>query len=175
MRAPFRSGVTASALAGPHSCGSDLTSAFSGCGSIIWLIARRVFWPTRSTCGRWCSRRAAVDTLGGGSCCASRWPSWPHQPRRSLASYVNIWIDQIDMDGAPEEIRTPDPQIRSLVLYPSELWALIALPVNWATTGAGIAVVLIPHLRNGIPFRAWGSVLHGYFTIRIRNAWAGLS
>lgn len=25
------------------------------------------------------------------------------------------------MDGAPEEIRTPDPQIRSLVLYPAEL------------------------------------------------------
>ena len=23
--------------------------------------------------------------------------------------------------GAPEEIRTPDPQIRSLVLYPAEL------------------------------------------------------
>ena len=27
------------------------------------------------------------------------------------------------MDGAPEEIRTPDPQIRSLVLYPAELRA----------------------------------------------------
>jgi hypothetical protein len=26
-------------------------------------------------------------------------------------------------DGAPEEIRTPDPQIRSLVLYPAELRA----------------------------------------------------
>ena len=25
--------------------------------------------------------------------------------------------------GAPEEIRTPDPQIRSLVLYPAELRA----------------------------------------------------
>jgi hypothetical protein len=28
--------------------------------------------------------------------------------------------------GAPEEIRTPDPQIRSLVLYPAELRALDA-------------------------------------------------
>jgi hypothetical protein len=27
--------------------------------------------------------------------------------------------------GAPEEIRTPDPQIRSLVLYPAELRALL--------------------------------------------------
>jgi hypothetical protein len=52
---------------------------------------------------------------------------------------------------------------------------LIALPVNWTTTGPGRAVVLIPPLRNGIPFRASGSVLHRYFTTRIRNAWAGLS
>jgi hypothetical protein len=29
-----------------------------------------------------------------------------------------------DETGAPEEIRTPDPQIRSLVLYPAELRAL---------------------------------------------------
>ena len=29
--------------------------------------------------------------------------------------------------GAPEEIRTPDPQIRSLVLYPAELRARISL------------------------------------------------
>jgi hypothetical protein len=28
-----------------------------------------------------------------------------------------------ELDGAPEEIRTPDPQIRSLVLYPAELRA----------------------------------------------------
>jgi hypothetical protein len=27
------------------------------------------------------------------------------------------------LNGAPEEIRTPDPQIRSLVLYPAELRA----------------------------------------------------
>ena len=29
-------------------------------------------------------------------------------------------------NGAPEEIRTPDPQIRSLVLYPAELRARFA-------------------------------------------------
>ena len=29
----------------------------------------------------------------------------------------------IEKIGAPEEIRTPDPQIRSLVLYPAELRA----------------------------------------------------
>jgi hypothetical protein len=30
-------------------------------------------------------------------------------------------------NGAPEEIRTPDPQIRSLVLYPAELRARIPM------------------------------------------------
>ena len=33
--------------------------------------------------------------------------------------------------GAPEEIRTPDPQIRSLVLYPAELRARFSLGI-WA-------------------------------------------
>jgi hypothetical protein len=32
----------------------------------------------------------------------------------------------VDIIGAPEEIRTPDPQIRSLVLYPAELRARCA-------------------------------------------------
>jgi hypothetical protein len=31
------------------------------------------------------------------------------------------------INGAPEEIRTPDPQIRSLVLYPAELRARFRL------------------------------------------------
>jgi hypothetical protein len=30
-------------------------------------------------------------------------------------------VQVIEKIGAPEEIRTPDPQIRSLVLYPAEL------------------------------------------------------
>src|SRR5262249_4714572 len=32
-------------------------------------------------------------------------------------------VPSFDRSGAPEEIRTPDPQIRSLVLYPGELRA----------------------------------------------------
>ena len=35
------------------------------------------------------------------------------------------------LNGAPEEIRTPDPQIRSLVLYPAELRARNR-PLEWA-------------------------------------------
>ena len=38
--------------------------------------------------------------------------------------------------GAPEEIRTPDPQIRSLVLYPAELRARCAAR-KMAACGAG--------------------------------------
>jgi hypothetical protein len=37
----------------------------------------------------------------------------------------------LSRNGAPEEIRTPDPQIRSLVLYPAELRARFSL-VHWA-------------------------------------------
>ena len=33
-------------------------------------------------------------------------------------------------NGAPEEIRTPDPQIRSLVLYPAELRVRAAVPLG---------------------------------------------
>ncbi len=44
-----------------------------------------------------------------------------HMPRicfnqNAIKSICGIWDN-----GAPEEIRTPDPQIRSLVLYPAEL------------------------------------------------------
>ena len=36
----------------------------------------------------------------------------------------------VDLEnGAPEEIRTPDPQIRSLVLYPAELRARFSLGI----------------------------------------------
>ena len=35
-------------------------------------------------------------------------------------------------NGAPEEIRTPDPQIRSLVLYPAELRARFSLTFQGA-------------------------------------------
>jgi hypothetical protein len=34
------------------------------------------------------------------------------------------------INGAPEEIRTPDPQIRSLVLYPAELRARFSLSIS---------------------------------------------
>src|SRR6476660_2617858 len=42
-------------------------------------------------------------------------------PRQNSASQFCIYA--LEFIGAPEEIRTPDPQIRSLVLYPAELRA----------------------------------------------------
>ena len=56
-------------------------------------------------------------------------------------------------NGAPEEIRTPDPQIRSLVLYPAELRAReTAGPSgNRRVTGA----LLAPAGRIGKVFRAF--------------------
>jgi hypothetical protein len=37
-----------------------------------------------------------------------------------------IFLGYLEENGAPEEIRTPDPQIRSLVLYPAELRVRVA-------------------------------------------------
>ena len=50
--------------------------------------------------------------------------------RQDEAIELSIYSQKIrisGVDGAPEEIRTPDPQIRSLVLYPAELRARFSL------------------------------------------------
>ena len=51
----------------------------------------------------------------------------PVTPQQALAAEENENVRNLQgnqlLDGAPEEIRTPDPQIRSLVLYPAELRA----------------------------------------------------
>lgn len=49
------------------------------------------------------------------------------QNERRILRRVPAYIIMIRRDGAPEEIRTPDPQIRSLVLYPAELRVRTAL------------------------------------------------
>ncbi len=46
--------------------------------------------------------------------------------RTASSKRLSVFRD-IGRDGAPEEIRTPDPQIRSLVLYPAELRVRTAL------------------------------------------------
>src|SRR5689334_7187702 len=78
---------------------------------------------------------------------ATRWPEWmlfdvhgeadlakapaelspvelPHEAGNPLPPWARETGDRRERkNGAPEEIRTPDPQIRSLVLYPAELRA----------------------------------------------------
>jgi hypothetical protein len=46
-------------------------------------------------------------------------------PLRQLRQRQKKRMNNRALNGAPEEIRTPDPQIRSLVLYPAELRALL--------------------------------------------------
>ena len=51
--------------------------------------------------------------------------SSPHQARKCRVLVFPVF----QQSGAPEEIRTPDPQIRSLVLYPAELRARFSLGI----------------------------------------------
>jgi hypothetical protein len=53
--------------------------------------------------------------------------------------------------GAPEEIRTPDPQIRSLVLYPAELRArrVVAIGSNAQWQEAAMASIDALSRRRG--------------------------
>src|SRR4029077_14601790 len=51
-----------------------------------------------------------------------------HACRRLKRKNSRFWSARLSYkNGAPEEIRTPDPQIRSLVLYPAELRARFSL------------------------------------------------
>ena len=54
------------------------------------------------------------------SCAPSCAPQW-ELARSALNCEIDVTLITL---GVPEEIRTPDPQIRSLVLYPAELRAL---------------------------------------------------
>src|SRR4051812_11810552 len=54
------------------------------------------------------------------------------QARRNRAEILNR---NHKVAGAPEEIRTPDPQIRSLVLYPAELRARFSRAFQGARPG----------------------------------------
>jgi hypothetical protein len=52
--------------------------------------------------------------------------------RKVLKCGTQQVFDLGNHSGAPEEIRTPDPQIRSLVLYPAELRARRVLAIGFA-------------------------------------------
>ena len=64
-------------------------------------------------------------------------PSWGSEKEKGISfaglgyqtvtkrkkGYTVIWCNPLISCGAPEEIRTPDLQVRSLLLYPAELRA----------------------------------------------------
>jgi|APEBP8051073058_1049385.scaffolds.fasta_scaffold11109_2 hypothetical protein len=55
-----------------------------------------------------------------------------HKPVRHAPKKIT---DCFEKNGAPERIRTSDPQIRSLVLYPAELRVLACVPLAAAMGG----------------------------------------
>ena len=75
---------------------------------------------TVDTYGRWLpmGNRAAVDRLDEPAFSASGSRTVANERGAALSS-----PEVLDSNGAPRAIRTPDLQIRSLSLYPTELWA----------------------------------------------------
>ena len=66
--------------------------------------------------------RAPDYESGGQEFESLRARHFPSRPARRLGTARHLAIGRLaEENGAPEEIRTPDPQIRSLVLYPAEL------------------------------------------------------
>ena len=64
-------------------------------------------------------------------------------------------VPMYEKNGAPEEIRTPDPQIRSLVLYPAELRALDAAAVQARTGGiANVSAIALASRQPAASRRA---------------------
>jgi hypothetical protein len=78
--------------------------------------------------------RSVPGTSGMLAACFARQGAYrrcPHEASRSDSK------EPIEKTGAPEEIRTPDPQIRSLVLYPAELRVRTPWSGPSARNGAG--------------------------------------
>ena len=52
--------------------------------------------------------------------------NYVHPGKRKCICFYTFWrfiSTEFSRNGPPREIRTPDTQVRSLVLYPAELWA----------------------------------------------------
>ena len=81
-----------------------------------------------------------TDARPDPSALVSFGPAGPHWVRSGRAirlknqRFDDFVFNFSKITGAPEEIRTPDPQIRSLVLYPAELRA------RGHRNGSGLAV-----------------------------------
>jgi hypothetical protein len=77
--------------------------------------------PHRPRLSSGCVEDRGCGSCQGVGCCPT---AYPEQNRYEVfKSLSRKRIELFEIAGAPEEIRTPDPQIRSLVLYPAELRA----------------------------------------------------
>src|SRR5262249_32309975 len=80
------------------------------------------------------ARHQGLHAVDSPTCCRTTWPGSQTRSNRQRstvappAKAAGLACPVLYRSGAPEEIRTPDPQIRSLVLYPAELGALVPLP-----------------------------------------------
>src|SRR5215831_3731813 len=131
------------------------------------LLSRRLLrerrpilrYSTRYT--RWICKFPFSHSRANGSACNARDAGLAPQINARKTASRNFLSEQ-ELSGAPEEIRTPDPQIRSLVLYPAELRALLP-PPGKRPRSRGIAIVYGPHwqglqaLTPMIPARFWPS------------------
>lgn len=84
-----------------------------------------VHWPSAS---RWTRKKFA--SWGQKACSCARWLLRPAQKRQVLEYPV------LYRSGAPGTIRTSDPQIRSLMLYPAELRARFSLTARARPAGS---------------------------------------
>ena len=78
--------------------------------------------------------RVQVHVTGRGRiwCAAAPSPARFKGRHAATAAMIRRPHREKSYSGAPGEIRTPDPQIRSLVLYPAELRARCALRGKWS-------------------------------------------
>ena len=63
---------------------------------------------------------------------------------------ILILLIHLEKDGPPGEIRTPDTQVRSLVLYPAELRADSCLRMQNKTRSIGNLMHPCQHSLNGL-------------------------
>jgi hypothetical protein len=90
--------------------------------------------------------RAFIDSIGSGTLPALNDVTINNNVVGIATQTVGSPVEVSTANGAPEEIRTPDPQIRSLVLYPAELRArrVVAIDFGASWQGGGRATAVPP-------------------------------
>ena len=96
--------------------------------SVLLRSSLQVMIPERSNIPRQCprigrrrvNRRSLENEKGSPGITQEKGAKWEAQQTENRAIYSN-YLNLCGLNGAPGAIRTPGPQIRSLMLYPAEL------------------------------------------------------